>query len=133
MLQDREGYIWYAMTEGGICRDNGYQVDIFRNAKTNTLRLGHSNGVLSICETANGDICLGTRENIYLLRKSDYSIIPLDSTIRKGKVRHIFNSKNGDIIAQTGSGWCRFDKQGRRIQNVTEAQIMRDITPSDTI
>lgn len=45
ILQDREGYVWYAMTEGGICRDNGYQVDIFRNDKTNTHRLGHSNGV----------------------------------------------------------------------------------------
>lgn len=133
ILQDREGYIWYAMTEGGLCRDNGYQVDIFRNDKTNTHRLGHSNGVLSICETANGDICLGTRENIYLLRKSDYSVIPLDTTIRKGKVRHIFNGRNGDIIAQTGSGWCRFDKHGRRITDVTEAQILRDITPSDTI
>lgn len=133
ILQDREGYVWYAMTEGGICRDNGYQVDIFRNDKTNTHRLGHSNGVLSICETANGDICLGTRENIYLLRKSDYSVIPLDTTIRRGKVRHIFNGKNGDIIAQTGSGWCRFDKHGKRMANVTEAQILRDITPSDTV
>lgn len=133
MLQDREGYIWYAMTEGGLCRDNGYQVDIFRNDRTDTHRLGHSNGVLSICETADGDICLGTRENIYLLRKSDYSIIPLDTTIRKGKVGHIFNSRNGDIIALTGSGWCRFDKHGKRIANVTEAQILHDITPSDTI
>ena len=62
-LQDHEGYIWYATTEGGLCRDNGYQVDIFRNNKTNTLRLGHSNGVLSICETLNGNICIGIREN----------------------------------------------------------------------
>lgn len=132
-LQDHEGYIWYATTEGGLCRDNGYQVDIFRNDKTNTLRLGHSNGVLSICETLNGNICIGTRENIYLLRKSDYSITPLDTTIRKGKVRHIFNSRDGDIIAQTGSGWCRFDNQGERKTNVTEAQILRNISPSDTL
>src|SRR5574344_421034 len=91
VIQDKEGYIWYATTEGGLCRDNGYQVDIFRNDRANTHRMGHSNGVLSVCETANGDICFGTRENIYLLRKSDYSVIPLDTTIRRGKVRHIFN------------------------------------------
>lgn len=133
MIQDREGYIWYAMTEGGLCRDNGYQVDIFRNDKTNTHRLGHSNGVLSLCETANGDICFGTRENIFLLRKSDYSIIPLDTTIKKGKVRHIYSCRNGDIVALTGNGWLRFDTRGRCRKNISEAQIRLSISPSDTI
>ena len=39
MMQDSEGYVWYATTEGGICRDNGYQVDVFRNDRENPLRL----------------------------------------------------------------------------------------------
>ena len=64
MLQDREGFIWYATTEGGLCRDDGYSVDVFRNDRANPMRLGHSNGVLSLCETRKGDICFGTRENI---------------------------------------------------------------------
>ena len=131
MIQDKEGYVWYATTEGGLCRDNGYQIDVFRNDQTNTHRLGHSNGILSICETENGDICFGTRENIYLLRKSDYSIKPLDTTIVKGKVKYIFNGRSGGIVAQTGSGWCLFNKYGKRIKNATEAQIMQEI-PNDT-
>ena len=91
MLQESEGFIWYATTEGGLCRDDGYTVDVFRNDRANPMRLGHSNGVLSICETSTGDICFGTRENIYLLRKKDYSIVPLDTTILKGKVRLIIS------------------------------------------
>lgn len=112
LIQDHEGYVWYATTEGGLCRDNGYQIDVFRNDRHNTMRLGHSNGVLSLCETENGDICFGTRENIYILRKSDYSIIPLDSTIQKGKVYFIERQKNGELKALTGSGLCTFDRKG---------------------
>lgn len=115
MIQDSEGYVWYASTEGGLCRDNGYQVDIFRNDRDNPMRLGHSNGVLSICETSNGDICFGTRENIYLLRKSDYSIVPLDTTVVKGKVRLIRRTANGGLVAVTGSGVCTYDKAYRRV------------------
>lgn len=122
VIQDKEGYIWYATTEGGLCRDNGYQVDIFRNDRANTHRMGHSNGVLSVCETANGDICFGTRENIYLLRKADYTIIPLDTTVARGKVTSISLASNGDIVAMTGSGLCRFGKNGKRIM-ATPASI----------
>ena len=28
IVKDEEGYMWYA-TEGGLCRDNGYQIDVF--------------------------------------------------------------------------------------------------------
>lgn len=110
MLQDREGFIWYATTEGGLCRDDGYTIDIFRNDRANPMRLGHSNGVLSICETSKGDICFGTRENIYILKKKDYSIVPLDSTIANGKVRLIKRDKQGGLIAVTANGVCTYDK-----------------------
>lgn len=74
MMQDSEGYIWYGTVEGGLCRDNGYQIDVFRNNRSNPQRIGQSNGILSICEDANGNIVFGTRKNIFVLDKSDYSI-----------------------------------------------------------
>ncbi|MBQ0074268.1 MAG: helix-turn-helix domain-containing protein [Prevotella sp.] len=115
ILQDREGFIWYATTEGGLCRDDGYTVDVFRNDRANPMRLGHSNGVLSICETSKGDICFGTRENIYLLRKSDYSIVPLDTTIAKGKVRLIKVDRQGRLVAVTANGVCTYDQNYKRL------------------
>jgi ligand-binding sensor domain-containing protein len=29
ILQDKEGYMWYGTTGGGLCRDDGYQIDVF--------------------------------------------------------------------------------------------------------
>ncbi len=131
MLQDSEGFIWYATTEGGLCRDDGYTVDVFRNDRANPMRLGHSNGVLSICETSTGDICFGTRENIYLLRKKDYSIVPLDTTILKGKVRLIKQDNQGRLIAVTANGVCTYDKDYQRISTtpftLTEQQFADSI------
>ena len=31
ILQDSEGYMWYATEGGGLCRDNGYQINVFRS------------------------------------------------------------------------------------------------------
>ena len=127
MMQDSEGYVWYASTEGGLCRDNGYQVEIFRNNRLHPQLLGHSNGVLSLCETSRGDICFGTRENIYLLRKSDYSIVPLDPQVKKGKVRIVRRTPNGGLVALTGSGEVTYDRDYRRLStaatSLTEQQI----------
>lgn len=131
MLQDREGFIWYATAEGGLCRDDGYTIDIFRNDRSNPVRLGHSNGVLSICETSIGDICFGTRENIYLLRKKDYTIVPLDTTITKGKVRLIKQDNQGMLIAVTANGVCTYDENYQRISQtpftLTEQQFTDSI------
>lgn len=30
IFQDSEGYMWYG-TEGGLCRDDGYQINVFRS------------------------------------------------------------------------------------------------------
>lgn len=130
MLQDREGFIWYATTEGGLCRDDGYTVDVFRNDRANPMRLGHSNGVLSICETSKGDICFGTRENIYLLRKSDYSIVPLDTTIAKGKVRLIRLDKQGRLVAVTANGVCTYDQNYKRLSTIPFTLTEQEFTDS---
>ena len=131
MLQDREGFIWYATTEGGLCRDDGYSVDVFRNDRANPMRLGHSNGVLSLCETSKGDICFGTRENIYILKKTDYSIVPLDTTIAKGKVRLVRQDHQGRLVAVTANGVCTYDKNYKRISTtpltLTEQQFTDSI------
>ncbi len=130
MMQDSEGYVWYASTEGGLCRDNGYQVEIFRNNRRQTQLLGHSNGVLSLCETSRGDICFGTRENIYLLRKSDYSIAPLDPQVNKGKVRIVRRTPSGGLVALTGSGEVTYDRDYRRLSTAVTSLTEQQITDS---
>ncbi len=31
VFEDSEGYMWYATRGAGLCRDNGYQIDVFRS------------------------------------------------------------------------------------------------------
>lgn len=72
LIQDSEGYMWYGTEQGGLYRDNGYQIDVFRpsdmgfNAK--------ANHILCITEMQNGHILAGTPEGLFLINKQNYSI-----------------------------------------------------------
>lgn len=113
MMQDSEGYVWYGTVEGGLCRDNGYQIDVFRNDRHNPRRIGQSNGILSICEDGNGNIVFGTRKNIFVLDKRDYSIRQLDKDVPDGRVTVLSCNTNGMISAITENGNYTFDKAYR--------------------
>lgn len=43
LIQDSEGYMWYATGDGGLCRDNGYHIDVFRSDKHHPTLIGKSN------------------------------------------------------------------------------------------
>lgn len=115
MMQDSEGYVWYGTVEGGLCRDNGYQIDVFRNDRHNPRRIGQSNGILSMCEDVGGNIIFGTRKNIFVLDKQDYSIRKLDKNIPDGRVAVVSCGANGIITAETSNGCYTFDRNYRLI------------------
>lgn len=115
MMQDSEGYVWYGTVEGGLCRDNGYQIDMFRNDRHNPRRIGQSNGILSMCEDAGGNIIFGTRKNIFVLDKQDYSIRQLNKNIPDGRVAVVSCGANGIITAETSNGSYTFDRNYRLI------------------
>lgn len=55
VIQDSEGYMWYATLEGGLCRDDGYHIDVFR-CDMNHPSLLTDNLIFSLCEAPNGEI-----------------------------------------------------------------------------
>lgn len=73
LMQDAEGYMWYG-TEGGLCRDNGYQIDVFRPAD----RSEEAYKVICIAEDAKGSILFGTAEGLYRISKKDYRVHPVE-------------------------------------------------------
>ena len=73
ILQDSEGYMWYATEGGGLCRDNGYQIDVFRS-DLNTPNLLSSNDITCLTEDNNHHIWFGTKRGLYKLDKRNYSI-----------------------------------------------------------
>lgn len=78
VMQDSEGYMWYG-TEGGLCRDNGYQIDLFRPEDTDRQREAYQ--VNAVVENGEGDIVFGTAYGLYIIHKQDYQVrsVSLDS------------------------------------------------------
>lgn len=79
IYQDSEGFMWYGTTGGGLCRDNGYQVDVFRS-DGRALGLLANNNVRCIVEDNLGKIWFGTEKRLYRLdKKSNLLTEPLAS------------------------------------------------------
>lgn len=102
IFEDSEGYMWYATREAGLCRDNGYQVDVFRNDRDNP-SLMRSNSVRCIAENRiENEIWIGTKQGAYILSKRDYSI----------RIIHgISNYVNGIVQTSDGSMWVAANRQ----------------------
>ena len=73
VMQDSEGFLWYATDGGGICRDDGRQVDVFRSDAEHPDLLG-SNNVVCLAEAGDKIIIIGTSHGANVLDKRDYSI-----------------------------------------------------------
>ncbi|MDO4163902.1 MAG: two-component regulator propeller domain-containing protein [Bacteroides sp.] len=87
IFQDSEGYMWYATEEGGLCRDNGYQLDIFRS-DLNTPHLLASNTITCIAEDKNRRIWFGTEKGLYILDKANYQITEMTGPEVAGRRIH---------------------------------------------
>ena len=81
ILQDREGYLWYGTEGGGLCRDDGYRIDVFRPSQTSDRQA--SCQVHCITEGPQERIYFGTSDGLYFVDKHDYSIqrTALDTTL----------------------------------------------------
>ena len=71
LLQDTEGYLWYG-TEGGLCRDNGYQIDVFRPFETR--RRQEACHINCLTEDGKGNIVVGSYDGLFYVDKADYAI-----------------------------------------------------------
>lgn len=93
VIQDSEGYLWYATEGGGVCRDDGRQITIFRSDAKHPDLLG-SNDVACLAEADEKHILIGTFHGAFLLNKNDYSIRRLTEVDDK-RVDDIIVSRDG--------------------------------------
>ena len=100
VIQDSEGYMWYATYEGGLCRDNGYQIDVFRRDKERSELLS-DNVIYSLCEAPDRRIWFSTAQCVYVLDKHDYSIRPLSEAFRSVSAQRIACLDNGNMLVAT--------------------------------
>lgn len=102
VIQDSEGFLWYATEGGGVCRDDGRQIVVFRSDAEHPDLLG-SNDVACLAEAAGRYILIGTFHGACVLDKQDYSIQRLAEVDDK-RVDDI-------IISQNGHWWLTANKK----------------------
>lgn len=93
VIQDSEGFLWYATEGGGVCRDDGRRISVFRSDAEHP-RLLCSNDVASLAEAAGRYIIIGTYHGANVLDKRDYSIRRLEEVDDK-RVDDIVVGRNG--------------------------------------
>lgn len=137
IIEDRDGYLWYATEGGGLCRNNGLQIDVFKSDSETPNLLGDNN----ICCLAEHDehIIIGTFHGAYVLDKSDFSIKQLpevdnkriddiitdnDNCVWLTANRKIYKySKTLEYIATYPSRWKGKDVYAARICQDSNGQI----------
>lgn len=95
VMQDSEGFLWYATQGGGVCRDDGRQMLVFRSDAEHPDLLG-SNDVASLAEAAGRYIIIGTFHGAFVLDKQDYSI---------RRLTEVDDKKVDDIIVTANGHW----------------------------
>lgn len=112
--QDSEGYMWYGTDGGGICRDDGYSITVFR-ADFNTPELMEDNSITAITEDRVQRIWFGTKRGAYVLNKKDYQIEAIaDDGIKSWVVNDIKGTKDGSVWISTGNYIYRYNSDMER-------------------
>ena len=110
IFQDSEGFMWYGTAGGGLCRDNGYQVDVFRSGIESPDLLPNNN-VRCIAEDALGDIWFGTPSGTCILKKQTGDIVSAPHLSATG-IGSLLLDKDGYMWVSDGTGIHRFTPDG---------------------
>ncbi len=108
IIQDREGYIWYATDGGGLCRDNGHQIDVIREGMP-------SLQISRISEDTVGNIWVGTYNGLCWMERDEnqkvksVSLEPFASHF----IDALISTTDGMTWAAVGDVMGCFDTQGR--------------------
>lgn len=103
VMQDSEGFLWYATEGGGLCRDDGRQITVFRSDAEHPDLLG-SNDVACVAEAAGRYIIIGSFHGAYVLDKQG------GYTIRR--LEDVDDNRVDDIIVgHDGHWWLTANKK----------------------
>lgn len=115
IFQDSEGMMWYG-TVNGLCRDDGYLVDVIRS-DIRTPGLLRNNTIQSIAEDEKGRIWFGTDYGAYILDKSDRKVTPLDpEKLQHGLIYSIRKTSDGKMWLATDNRLIRYDTEGKHLK-----------------
>ncbi|MDR6242058.1 two-component regulator propeller domain-containing protein [Aureibacter tunicatorum] len=112
ILIDYDGNEWYCTTQGLL------KVTPEGVAKVFGLQTGFaSDYIRNICQTQSGDIWIGTRNGLHIIKKNGVQIIQEESGLINNYVLSIMEDSKGKIWVGTKGGISLFE--GDRIENFT--------------
>lgn len=107
IFQDKEGYIWYG-TSDGLCRDDGYNVQLFRSDR-HTPNAMESSLIYTIAEDGRNRLWLGTEKDVYILDKATYKVHQLDHPETKNRrINTLYATADGCVWVVIPGGLCQF-------------------------
>ena len=106
-LQDAEGYWWFGGEGMGLCRFDGYDIEVFRSDRSHP-HLLRSNDVLCMAEQRDSaQIWFGTKEGAYILSMQDYSVRPV--VLQEGVGNELSDKRITCMMAEAdGSVWMSY-------------------------
>lgn len=115
IFEDSKGYMWYGTMGsgsgygGGVCRDNGYQLDVFHPSRLS--HLPASDNITGIVETASGEILVGTAAGLFALSEDDCTLrqVLLDDSLSKvfPPINALHADPHGNVWVGTEKNICR--------------------------
>lgn len=114
VLQDSEGFMWYGTNGGGLCRDNGYQVDVWRNDARARGRI-NSNEVTCIAEAPRNRIWFGTRRGLYCMDKSAYTLSQPVEELAGSPIDALHSDREGRLWVSANAEVACCDAGGRML------------------
>jgi ligand-binding sensor domain-containing protein/AraC-like DNA-binding protein len=110
--------MWYG-TPNGLCRDDGYDVRIFRSDVYSS-DVMESNTIWSIAEDTQKQLWLGTSKGVYILDKSTFHISPLDMDgIADRRVIFIRSTSDDNMWVSVVGSLYQFDPKGKLQETYT--------------
>ena len=106
MTADRNGHIWLATTNGVCCYDGARFGNVILEGKR----------CESLCETAQGDMLIGTMEGLYVWRRSTgkVDIFPHAEQLSGFTICNIVQDRSGDIWLATTMGIWHYRTSDRQ-------------------
>lgn len=106
--------MWYG-TSNGLCRDDGYNIRVFRSDYLHPDVMS-SNAIMTITEDKEGKIWFGTQKGAYILNKSSYTITPVGLEEISDKFIYYMMSTSDGSVWISIEGWLfRFRPDGKLI------------------
>lgn len=112
VARDSEGYMWYA-TEDGVCRDNGYQIDVFRRDYLHP-DFWRSNYMVEFAIGRDDKIWVATLDGLYYIDKKDYQAQEVvHDSIHPHFLRNVCVSSDSSVWVLSGRQVARLSPEGQ--------------------